>query len=259
MRQIIYLFRQFFLLLRKQQQEGIEQGYAPTLLRDDKARKILAVLSEHLDSQVQGKRILDIGSGTGEISLFLSKAGNKVTSVDVQKPKVKLEHFIRMKNAKLPFADKSFDIVIYNMVMEHLAKPSDQMLQLHEINRVLRSGGCCYVAQPNRIFPMEAHTRIWFLHWLPDDIWFRLAKMMGRYQENIYLHGYFKLKKMFRNAGFFCNEYTAKIIADPSAYSMHMPGKKDQIPKFRGGGDGENSILAAGDTAFFTNQYFCIV
>lgn len=39
MRQIIYLFRQFFLLLRKQQQEGIEQGYAPTLLVTTKQEK----------------------------------------------------------------------------------------------------------------------------------------------------------------------------------------------------------------------------
>lgn len=236
MRQVIYLFRQFFSLLRKQQREGIEQGYAPTLLRDDKAKKILAILSEHLGSEVKGKHILDIGSGTGEISLFLAKAGNKVTSVDVQDPKVKVEHFVRLKSARLPFADKSFDIVVYNMVMEHLAKPSEQMLQLHEIYRVLRKRGCCYVAQPNRIFPMEAHTRIWFLHWLPDRVWFRLAKLMGRYQENIYLHGYFKLKKMFRDAGFHYDEYTAKIIADPAAYSMNMLGCKEKAPKFTGGG-----------------------
>lgn len=236
MYQILYLFRQFFDMLKKQKQEGIEKGYAPTLQRDDKAKKILKILSEHLGIDVKGKRILDIGSGNGEISLFLSDVGNQVTSVDVQQPHVELPNFILLKSAKLPFANSSFDIVIYSMVMEHLAKPSDQMLQLKEIYRVLKKDGCCYVSQPNRIFPMEVHTRIWFLHWFPDQIWFRLAKAMGRYQEDVYLHGYFKLKKMFHDAGFACDEFTAKIIADPAAYSMYMPGRDEKIKKLSGGG-----------------------
>lgn len=235
MNQILFLFMQFFSLLRKQNQKGIEKGYAPTLQRDDKAKKILKILSEHLGCDIRGKRVLDLGSGNGEISLFLSKAGNQVTSVDVQQPHVELADFIFMKNARLPFADNSFDIVVYNMVMEHLSKPSDQMLQLHEIYRVLKEDGCCYVSQPNRIFPMEAHTRIWFLHWLPDKVWFGLAKAMGRYQEDIYLHGYFKLRKMFRDVGFAYEEYTAKIIADPEAYFMHLLGSKKRVRDFRGG------------------------
>lgn len=222
MRQILYLFRQFFSQRKKQQEVGIEQGYAPTLLRDDKARKILTVLSQYLNAEVAGKRILDIGSGNGEISLYLANAGGIVTSVDVQPPQVELPNFIKLTSAYLPFEDKQFDIVVYNMVMEHLAQESDQMLQLREIYRVLKSDGCCYIAQPNRIFPMEAHTRIWFLHWLPNLVWFRLAKKLGKYQENIYLHGYFKLKKMFREAGFEFEEYTAKIIANPTFYSMNM-------------------------------------
>ncbi len=255
MEQIRYLFRQFFFLLKKQEEKGIEQGYAPTILRDDKAKKILTVLSEHVGREIRGRKILDVGSGNGEISLFLANAGNKVSSVDVQVPKTELPDFIQLHSAKLPFVDGSFDIVIYNMVMEHLSSISDQKFQLREIHRVLKNGGCCYVAQPNRIFPMEAHTRIWFLHWLPNMVWFRMAKWMGRYQEDIYLHGYFKLKKMFRKAGFACKEYTAKIIMDPGAYSMHMPGKMDRIPKFRGGGD---TVFAKGFTAPVADKYLCL-
>jgi SAM-dependent methyltransferase len=67
----------------------------------------------------------------------------------------------------LPFADGSFELVHCNAVVEHLP-PDDQRLLLAECCRVAHRAA--FVATPNRWFPIEVHTRIPFVHWLPWSV-----------------------------------------------------------------------------------------
>ena len=65
----------------------------------------------------------------------------------------------------LPFADGEFDIVFSNAVVEHVGGREAQRQFVAEALRVARRA---FVATPNRWFPVEVHTRLPLVHWLPD-------------------------------------------------------------------------------------------
>jgi SAM-dependent methyltransferase len=65
----------------------------------------------------------------------------------------------------LPFTDGHFDIAFSNAVVEHVAGGRDGQRQfVHELCRVARR---VFVTTPNRRFPLEVHTLLPFVHWLP--------------------------------------------------------------------------------------------
>lgn len=130
------------------------QGYASDVNRKEKAEKINRILKEELGKPVRGMSILDVGTGNGEIANYFAKAGNDVWAVDVQKAindKEVLFSFSQLTDETLPFADNSFDIVISNMVIEHVANAEKH---LSEIYRVAKCGGGVYVIlrHPTGIF-----------------------------------------------------------------------------------------------------------
>ncbi len=63
----------------------------------------------------------------------------------------------------LSFPDNAFDIAYSNAVIEHVGNFDDQRRFLSELYRVSRRG---YLTTPNRLFPIELHTRIPLLHLL---------------------------------------------------------------------------------------------
>lgn len=64
----------------------------------------------------------------------------------------------------LPFEDDSFDIAFSNAVLEHVGGPKEQRRFVHELCRVAPR---VFISTPNRRFPLEVHTLVPFLHWLP--------------------------------------------------------------------------------------------
>ncbi len=64
----------------------------------------------------------------------------------------------------LPFRDKSFDIVYSNAVMEHVGRAADRRRFAAELERV---GKRAFVAVPNCWFPIEHHTALPLLHYVP--------------------------------------------------------------------------------------------
>ncbi len=64
----------------------------------------------------------------------------------------------------LPFEDDSFDIAFSNAVLEHVGDREAQQRFVHELCRVAPR---VFVSTPNRRFPLEVHTLVPFLHWLP--------------------------------------------------------------------------------------------
>ena len=65
----------------------------------------------------------------------------------------------------LPFADGEFDIVFSNAVIEHVGGRERQR-QL--VSEAIRVGRRVFITTPNRRFPIEVHTRLPLVHWLPD-------------------------------------------------------------------------------------------
>lgn len=63
-----------------------------------------------------------------------------------------------------PFKDKEFSIVWSNAVIEHVGGYEKQKLFLSEL---IRTGKSVFMTTPNRYFPIEVHTRLPLLHFLP--------------------------------------------------------------------------------------------
>jgi SAM-dependent methyltransferase len=77
----------------------------------------------------------------------------------------------------LPFEDGEFDIVFSNAVIEHVGGRERQRLLVSE---ALRVGRRAFLTTPNRLFPVEVHTRLPFVHWLPDRLANRLYDAVGK-------------------------------------------------------------------------------
>jgi SAM-dependent methyltransferase len=67
----------------------------------------------------------------------------------------------------LPFADGEFDVVHSNAVIEHVGGPERQEAFVREAVRV---GRRVFLTTPNRWFPVEVHTRLLLVHWLPPAL-----------------------------------------------------------------------------------------
>jgi SAM-dependent methyltransferase len=65
----------------------------------------------------------------------------------------------------LPFPDGTFDVVHSNAVIEHVGGRDRQEAFVRE---ALRVGRRVFATTPNRWFPIEVHTRLPLVHWLPE-------------------------------------------------------------------------------------------
>ena len=68
---------------------------------------------------------------------------------------------------ELPFEDDAFDVVFSNAVVEHVGGREEQRRFTAECVRVARRA---FVTTPNRWFPVEVHTLLPLVHWLPDPL-----------------------------------------------------------------------------------------
>lgn len=67
----------------------------------------------------------------------------------------------------LPFADRSFDIVFSNSVIEHVGNQDNQIRFAEEVRRV---GNAYWVQTPNRTFPVEMHLMLPVVHFFPAHL-----------------------------------------------------------------------------------------
>ncbi len=77
----------------------------------------------------------------------------------------------------LPFADASFDHVHSSAVLEHVGSREEQIRFIAEMWRVARKG--IYLTTPNRWFPVEFHTVLPLVHWLPHPAFAAVLRGLG--------------------------------------------------------------------------------
>ena len=75
-----------------------------------------------------------------------------------------------------PFKDKEFDILFCSAVLEHVGSREDQRFFLKECLRVARK---VFLTTPNRGFPVEFHTYLPLVHWLPKGLHQKILKGVG--------------------------------------------------------------------------------
>lgn len=85
--------------------------------------------------------------------------------------------FVQTDGSKLPFPDKSFDLVVSFAVLQHVGSRYQQQQFINELCRV---GHRCFLTTPNRWYPIDFHTALPLIHWLPPS-WFRqILKRIGK-------------------------------------------------------------------------------
>ena len=85
--------------------------------------------------------------------------------------------FRRADGRALPFGDRSFDFSHSSAVIEHVGSEADQTRFLSELWRVCRKG--LFVTTPNRWFPVEFHSIMPLVHWLPPSAFRGILRALG--------------------------------------------------------------------------------
>lgn len=106
---------------------------------------------------VTDKKILEIGCGNGELSVWLAKNGADVYGVDISDESIKIAekrtnenntdnrtHFYACPAEHVPFENDFFDIVFINVSLHHL----EIDVALNEFKRVLKLGGIIVAIEP---------------------------------------------------------------------------------------------------------------
>ncbi|HET7043596.1 MAG TPA: class I SAM-dependent methyltransferase [Gaiellaceae bacterium] len=87
-----------------------------------------------------------------------------VTSLDRFGEAFPQVHRVTADGRALPFADGEFELGFSNAVVEHVGDLDDQRALVRELCRVARR---VFVTTPDRRFPLEVHTLLPLVHWLP--------------------------------------------------------------------------------------------
>ncbi len=96
---------------------------------------------------------------------------------------------------ELPFGDGAFDVVFSNAVIEHVGGREEQR---RFVSEALRVGRRVFLTTPNRRFPVEVHTRLPLVHWLPERLAHRTYRATGKgWAEEIHLLSRRSLESLF--------------------------------------------------------------
>ena len=76
----------------------------------------------------------------------------------------------------LPFPDDAFDIGFSNAVIEHVGSREQQRRFVGEMVRTCKRA---WIATPNAAFPVDPHTLLPFVHWLPRPTRERVLRWLG--------------------------------------------------------------------------------
>jgi 2-polyprenyl-3-methyl-5-hydroxy-6-metoxy-1,4-benzoquinol methylase len=121
--------------------------------------------------KVKGKKILEVGCGTGQTSAYLAKRGAHVSLVDISQKALdycksyykqkKIPVKLYKQNAlRMKFPPESFDYVWNGGVIEHFSD-TEKVLMLKKMWRLVKPGGKLLISAPNAYdFPFMVAKKI---------------------------------------------------------------------------------------------------
>lgn len=147
---------------------------------------------------------MDLGGGNGDFMLRLRKSLNaRYIVADIEKKAVDeackrgFEGILLSESKPLPFENKQIDIVFCNSVIEHVTLPKDSLkqdilndelwkkksfaIQKDFAMEISRIGKSYFVQTPHKHFPIEAHTWLPLVNWLPHNQTVWLTNITDKY------------------------------------------------------------------------------
>ena len=124
------------------------------------------------------------GGGCGTLNFFeeLYPWPDRITALGLHdgagfRERYPAVRYVQGDACALPFADGEFEVVFSNAVIEHVGGRERQRRLVLE---ALRVGRRIFLTTPNRRFPVEVHTGLPFVHWLPDAVAHRAYDLVGK-------------------------------------------------------------------------------
>ena len=130
--------------------------------------------------KLEDARILDVGAGIGTYVRRFRAFSPHVYGIDVEVKRLvegskSVPRLLAAAAERLPFRDSSFDVLVFNEVIEHVA---DDRRTIEDALRVCKAGGHIVIYAPNRLYPFETHGIYWkgayrfgnipLVNWLPN-------------------------------------------------------------------------------------------
>ena len=160
-------------------------------LEDDR-RRIIPWLNNA--SPLKGKKVLEIGCGTGSSSVAIAEQGAQVIGIDLDSDALKVAEdrkriygldiefqYLNATEVHEKFKAIDFDFIIFFATIEHMIH-EEGMIAMKETWNMLKPGALWVVLEtPNRLWYFDGHTSgLPFFQWLPDDLAFKYSKYSPR-------------------------------------------------------------------------------
>ncbi len=185
------------LIKPNQNPESIKKKWTMILksFKNYRPNHLLSLLNLLDESKAGAKsKILDHGCGGGVTLFFLASKGySNIWGIDINDS----QDFINRKKAcnqifkiilntdseritnydgkTINFKSATFDYIYSQQVIEHV---HSELLDkyISEERRILKNDGLALHQIPHRLGPFEGHTKKWFIHWLPQKLYFYFLK-----------------------------------------------------------------------------------
>jgi len=144
--------------------------------------------------------------------------------------------FVQYNGGVFPFESKSFDWVYSNAVIEHVG---DYKTKLKFVEEMVRVGKNVFFTTPNKYFPVDAHTMVFFIHWNDDRFWkWRQKNKKWLPKESLNLLSLSEIKQLLKDANvknykiiknrFFGMTMTFSVIVNGAANDQSKPSVEGQ-------------------------------
>jgi len=211
----------------------------------DKAKNGYQTITPLLDEiNKSGKKIkmLDLCCGWGEYVVNFCSKGIDCFGIDISADPFKgltlarenglPPHFIQGSVDDLPLRSNIFDIACSFSALEHIKSPQKMF---NNVYRILKPGGFFFITFPNPLRPVDGHTLLRFVPYLPHkmaELYVKLRKKrLWNDNWDVWYHKQYQVYSWARKAGF-----KNIIVYPPNRFIgtklTNSPGYKKRILNF---------------------------